>query len=317
MLYHGSPVQVSIFQSSPGSSARGPGSPSQGSPRYVPTSPAYTARDFNQQNYTFPSSPQHSFTSGSHSGNSSGPPSRRFPCGESSSHSSPAGVLQFQQRQYQQHSPHHSPDHQNLSGSPLYRKPPSDTGKPPSDGLLPLPQMDTRGFYAGNATRGHFAGRGNAGNTGAGIIPGLPRVAGFGQQHHTGVGAPTWPAQNPIFPPGQIFATDQLFAGEYEVEVMSGCSVKKWSRFDAKCISTTVLLPALVSFLFRLITTMLCSSSQVVFGHLGIVIINRATRFRSFFRSSIAGGVEQTTANWQGSLSVSEVAYSTTNQVFL
>lgn len=175
-----------------------------------------------QQNYTnFPISPQHSFTSGSQSGNSSGPPSRRFPSGESSSHSSPAGVLHFQQRQYQQHSPHHSSDHQNLSGSPLHRSgKAADTGKPPSDGLLPLPQMDTRGLYAGHAMKGHFMGQGNAGYTGAGIIPdgrGLPMAAGLGQQHHFGAGAPIWPAQNPIFPPGQIYATDQLFAGEYEV----------------------------------------------------------------------------------------------------
>lgn len=45
-MYPGSPG--STFQSSPGSSFRGPGSPSQGSPRYGPTSPAYAAREFNK-----------------------------------------------------------------------------------------------------------------------------------------------------------------------------------------------------------------------------------------------------------------------------
>lgn len=180
----------------------------------------------NQQNFNnFPVSPQHSLTSGSHSGNSSGPPSRRFPSGESSNHSSPAGVLHFQQRQYQQHTTHHSPDHQNLSGSPLFRAGKTvDSGKPPSDGLLPLPQMDSRALYAADSTKGHFMGQGNALYTGAGIIPdgrGQPMVAGFGQ-HHFGAGAPAWPAQNPIFPPGQFYATGQLFAGEYEFfEVMS------------------------------------------------------------------------------------------------
>ena len=45
----GSQYVVSPFQSSPGSSFRGPGSPSQGSPRYGPTSPAYAGREFNKQ----------------------------------------------------------------------------------------------------------------------------------------------------------------------------------------------------------------------------------------------------------------------------
>ena len=47
MLYQGSPG--STFLSSPGSSFRGPGSPSQGSPRYGPTSPAYAGREFTKQ----------------------------------------------------------------------------------------------------------------------------------------------------------------------------------------------------------------------------------------------------------------------------
>jgi len=96
--------------------------------------------------------------------------------------------------------------------------------------------MDTRGFYAGDAINGHFMGQGNAGYTGAGIIPdgrGLPMVAGLGQQHHFGVGAPTWPSQSPVFPPGQIFATDQLFAGEYGfwkclLSDFYGYYVKEW-----------------------------------------------------------------------------------------
>lgn len=179
------------------------------------------AQTQNQQNYTgYSHSPQHSFTSGSHSGNSSGPPSRRFPSGDSSSHSSPAGVFHFQQRQHQQNSPHHSPDHQHLSGSSVYRSgKPADMGKPIGDGLLPSPQMDTRGFYAPAANNGRFMGLGSAGYTGAGIIPdgrGLPMAAGLGQQNFFGVGLPSWPALHPLFPPGQIYATDQLFAGEYD-----------------------------------------------------------------------------------------------------
>lgn len=164
-------------------------------------------------------SPQNSFTSGSHSGNSSGPPSRRFPAGESSGHSSPAGVLQFQQRQHQQHSPHHSPDHQHLSGSPLHRSgKAADVGKAPSDGLLPSPQMDMRNFYSADANNAHLMG-GGSGYMGAVSNPngrGLPMVAGLGQQQFLGVGVPTWPAQRTMFPPGQIYATD-LFAGEYQV----------------------------------------------------------------------------------------------------
>ena len=47
ILYHGS--AVSTYQSSPGSSGRCLQSPSQCSPRYGPTSPAYAARDFNKR----------------------------------------------------------------------------------------------------------------------------------------------------------------------------------------------------------------------------------------------------------------------------
>ena len=179
----------------------------------------------NQQNHTnYSYSPQHSFTSGSQSGNSSGPPSRRFPSGESSSHSSPAGVLHFQHRQHQQNSLLHSPELQHLSGTSLYRSGKSaDAGKPIGDGLLPSPQLETRGFYAAADTNdGRFMGLGSAGYLGAGIVPdgrGLPMAAGLGQQNFFGVGVPSWPAQNPLFPQGQIYATDQLFAGEHGVSV--------------------------------------------------------------------------------------------------
>jgi hypothetical protein len=168
---------------------------------------------------SYPHSPQHSFTSGSHSGNSSGPPSRRFPSGDSSSHGSPAGVLQFQHRQQQHHSPHHSPDHQHLPGSPLHRSgKAAEMGKPPSDGLLPSPQMDLRGFYT-DANKGHLMG-GGAGYVGAGNNPvgrGPPMIAGLGQPQFLGVGVPSWPTQRTVFPPGPIYATDHLFAGECQV----------------------------------------------------------------------------------------------------
>ena len=167
---------------------------------------------------SYPHSPQHSVTSGSHSGNSSGPSSRRFPSGESSSYSSPAGVLQFQHRQQQQlHSPHHSPDHHHLPGSPLHRSGKAvEMGKPPSDGLLPSPQIDMRGFYNADANKGHLMG-GGAGYMGAGSIPGPHMVAGLGQQQFLGVGVPSWSTQNTVFPPGQIYATDHLFAGKCQV----------------------------------------------------------------------------------------------------
>lgn len=178
------------------------------------------AQAHNQQSHSsYSHSPQHSFTSGSQSGNSSGPPSRRFPSGDSSSHGSPAGILHFQQRQHQQNLPHHSPD-QHLSGSsPYCAGKAANMGKPTGDGLLPSPQMDSRGNYAADANNGRFMGLGSAGYTGAGIIPdgrGLLMAAGLGQQNFFGVGVPSWPAQHPLFPPGQIYATDQLFAGEYE-----------------------------------------------------------------------------------------------------
>lgn len=166
-------------------------------------------------------SPQNSFTSGSYqsSANSSGPPSRRFPSGESSSHSSPAGVLQFQQRQHQQHSPHqHSPDHQHLSGSPLHRSgKAADVGRVPSDGLLPSPHMDMR--------VPPLIG-GGGGYIGAGSNPngrGLPMVAGLGQQQFLGVGVP-WPAHHNPFHPAQIYATDHLLVGEYQVSRLLGIS---------------------------------------------------------------------------------------------
>ncbi|XP_024357303.1 dual specificity protein kinase YAK1 homolog isoform X2 [Physcomitrium patens] len=156
-------------------------------------------------------SPQYSFTSGSHSGNSSGPPSRWHPSGESSSHSSPAGVLHFQQRQHHPHATYHSPDHQQPSGSPLQcSRKVSDVAKPPSNGLLPLPQMDARGFYVPVGSNEHLIGTGGTGYVRAGIIP---NVCGLGPPPFFEVGGSTWSAQQSMFPPGQIYATDHLLPG--------------------------------------------------------------------------------------------------------
>jgi len=75
--------------------------------------------------------------------------------------------------------------------------------------------MDMRNFYAADANNTHLMG-GGGGYIGAGSNPagrGLPMVAGLGQQQFLGVGVPTWPTQRTMFPPGQIYATDHLFAG--------------------------------------------------------------------------------------------------------
>ena len=155
--------------------------------------------------------------SGPNSGSNSGAPSRRYLSGESSCTSSPAGVLQFQQKHQQHLSPQQSPDLLGLPGSPKYNNQKMGELAKNMSGLLPSPQRDIRSGYPGDGNARHMMGMVNENFVGMPDGRGFPMATGLGQpQYYVADCAPQWSGQQPIFlPQGQIFPSD-LFNGEYQ-----------------------------------------------------------------------------------------------------